>query len=298
MTFQYASQKHFTSSSVLARTFRTHPSTCGNATLVLGDCPSSPLPMPIEQYTIDFQGESTAFMEKAFATVVLPTLSGKKTAARVALIDLKEPARNTLAECFRQFGIESVSVNGNAAERLKKEKFEACAIRLGPEAQAVMDSARTSPSNSRIVLYAVGGSAQEAMRYSKYGINAIFHEPLERPAVLKLVRATQMLVLHEMRRYVRIPVITEISLVMADNRKVTATSIEVSSGGMSLRSAEDIAVGQSGEVSFALLTLPRIWVRCAVSWRNPNSKTFGIRFDHQDERRFRIKEWVDAYLEG
>lgn len=228
----------------------------------------------------------------------MPTLSSKKTSARVALIDMKEPARNTLAECFRQFGIESVSMNGDAAERLKKEKFEACVIKLGPAAQAVMETARTSPSNSRIVLYAVGGSAQDAMSYSKYGINAIFHEPLERPAVLKLVRATQMLVLHELRRYVRIPVITEISLVLSDGRKVTATSIEISSGGMSLRSAEDLAAGQSGEVSFALLTLPRVWIRCSVTWRNVSGKTFGVRFDAQDERRFRIKEWIDAYLEG
>lgn len=237
-------------------------------------------------------------MDKAFGTAVLPTLSTKKASARVALINMKEPARNTLSECFRQFGIESVLLTGNAVERLTKEKFEACVIKLGPEAQAVMESARTSASNSRIVLYAVGGSAQDAMQYSKYGINAIFHEPLERPAVLKLVRATQMLVFHELRRYVRIPVITEISVVMGDGRKVTATSIEVSSGGMSLRSAEDITVGQSAEISFALLTLPRIWVRCAVTWRNAPGKSFGIRFDNQDERRFRIKEWIDAYLEG
>ena len=237
-------------------------------------------------------------MDKAFGAVVLPTLNSKKASARVALVDLKEPANTTLSECFRQFGIESVSLNGGAAERLQKEKFEACVVRLAPGSETVMESARTSPSNSRIVLYALGGSAQQAMSYSKYGINAIFHEPLERPSVLKLVRATQMLVLHEMRRYVRIPVITEIALAMSDGRKVTATSIEVSSGGMSLRSAEDMAVGQSGEVSFALLTLPRIWVRCAVTWRNPAGKTFGIRFDNQDERRFRIKEWVDAYLEG
>jgi hypothetical protein len=237
-------------------------------------------------------------MDKAFGTVVLPTLNSKKALARVALVDLKEPANTTLSECFRQFGIESVSLNGGAAERLQKEKFEACVVRLAPGSETVMESARTSPSNSRIVLYALGGSAQQAMSYSKYGINAIFHEPLERPSVLKLVRATQMLVLHEMRRYVRIPVITEIALAMSDGRKVTATSIEVSSGGMSLRSAEDIVVGQSGEISFALLTLPRIWVRCGVTWRNPAGKTFGIRFDNQDERRFRIKEWVDAYLEG
>jgi hypothetical protein len=237
-------------------------------------------------------------MDKAFGTALMPTFSTKKASARVALIDMKEPARNTLAECFRQFGIESVPLNGNAAERLKKEKFEACVIKLSPSAQPIMESARTSPSNSRIVLYAVGGSAQDALSFSKYGINAIFHEPLERPAVLKLVRATQMLVLHELRRYVRIPVITEISFVMNDGRKVTATSIEVSSGGMSLRSADDISIGHSGEVSFALLTLPRIWVRCAVTWRNAVGKSFGIRFDSQDERRFRIKEWIDSYLEG
>ena len=57
---------------------------------------------------------------------------------------------------------------------------------------------------------ALGGSAQEAMRYSKYGINAMFQEPVERSAALKLVRATNTLVLHEFRRYVRIPVITEV----------------------------------------------------------------------------------------
>jgi hypothetical protein len=236
-------------------------------------------------------------MDKAFGTAVMPTLSTKKASARVALVDMKESERITLSECFRQFGIETVAMNGNSAERLKKEKFEACVIKLGPDAEAVMEAARTSPSNTRIVLYAVGGSAQDALRYSKYGVNAIFHEPLERPAVLKLVRATQMLVLHELRRYVRIPVITEISLAMSDGRKLTATSIEISSGGMSLR-GEDIAIGQSGEVSFALLTLPRVRVRCGVTWLNVNGKAFGIRFDHQDERRFRIKEWIDSYLEN
>src|SRR3984885_7661173 len=173
-------------------------------------------------------------MDKALGSLVMPTLGTRKASARVALVDIKEPYRNTLAECFRQFGIESVSLNGDAAERLKKEKFEACVVKLGPGAQEVMETARTSASNSRIVLYAVGGSAQDAIRYSKWGINAIFHEPLERQRVLKLVRATQMLVLHEMRRYVRIPMIAEISFATNDGRKVTATSIEISSGAMSL----------------------------------------------------------------
>jgi hypothetical protein len=45
-----------------------------------------------------------------------------------------------------------------------------------------------------------------------------------------------------------------------------------------------------------LLTLPRVWVRAAVSWQKP--KSFGVRFDATDQRRQRIKEWIDSYLES
>jgi len=237
-------------------------------------------------------------MDKGLGTAVAPIRSPRKAAARAALIDMKEPARTILSECFRQFGVETVPMTGDVADRMIKEKFEACVVKLAPDAEAVMNAARTSPSNSRMVIYGVGGSVQDAMKFSKYGINAVFNEPLERPAALKLVRATQMLVLHEFRRYVRIPVITEIQIVTSDNRKISGTSHEISSGGMSLRTAEEISQGQSVEVSFALLTLPPIWVRGNVTWRKPASKSFGVRFDSQDDRRMRIKEWIDAYLES
>jgi hypothetical protein len=237
-------------------------------------------------------------MDKSFETVASSILPSRKASARVALVDIKESGRILLSECFRQFGIEAVVMSADAPERLKREKFAACVLRLAPGAETVMESVRTSPSNSRMVLYGLGGSVQEAMRYSKYGINAVFNEPLERPAALKLVRATQMLVFHEFRRYVRIPVITEVSVVALDSRRFSATSQEISSGGMSLQSGELVTQGQAVEISFALLTLPRIWVHSTVSWRKPTNKSFGIRFDPKDDRRQRIKEWIDAYLEN
>jgi len=236
-------------------------------------------------------------MQKASGIALAPSRPGRKTSARVALVDIKEPTGSLLSDCFKQFGIEAVFMSGGVPERLQKEKFEACVLHLGPAAAAVMESARRSPSNSHMVIYGLGGSAQEAMRFSKYGVNAIFQEPLDRPAALKLVRATQMLVLHEFRRYIRIPIITEIAMVSSDGRRFTATSQEISTGGMSVKSPEDVSPGTELEVSFALLTLPRIWVRAQVSWRKPN-KTFGVRFDAKDERRFRIKEWIEAYLES
>ena len=234
-------------------------------------------------------------MDKAFATTLAPAPSTRKAAARTALVGLNEPATALLSECFRQFGIETVVMSSNAAERLRKEKFEACVLSLGNGAEAVMEAARTSPSNSRCILYAVGGNAQEAMRYSKFGINAMFNEPLERPAALKLVRATRMLVLHEFRRYVRIPVMTEVSIV-GDGRRISATSIEMSSGGMSVKSHEDFSTGVNVEISFALMTLPRVNVRGVISWRKP--KSIGVRFDPNDDRRQKVKTWIDSYLEN
>src|SRR5580693_9513971 len=174
-------------------------------------------------------------MDKAFATVPLtPMPSTRKAAARAALVELNDSSRTLLTECFRQFGIEAVAMAGQAAERLAKEKFEACVVSLKADVSPVMEAARSSPSNSRCILYGLGGNAQQAMKFSKYGINAMFHEPLERPAALKLV-------LHEFRRYVRIPVMTEVSIV-GEGLRFNASSVEMSSGGMSLKSSEDISI--------------------------------------------------------
>jgi hypothetical protein len=234
-------------------------------------------------------------MNKAFATAPAPVLPPRKAAARVALVGLSEPARAMLAECFRQFNIDTVAIPADAADRLRKEKFEACVLNLRSDVAEMMESARSSPSNSRCVIYGVGGNAQEAMRYSKYGINAMFHEPLERPAALKLMRATQNLVLHEFRRYVRIPLMMEVA-VSGDGKRIVGNSIEMSTGGMSLKTPEDMKVGSNVEVSFSLLALPRIHVRGTVSWHKP--KMLGVRFDPADERRQQVKTWVNSYLEN
>lgn len=223
--------------------------------------------------------------------------SSRKFSARAALVDLHDNSRNLLSECFRQFGIDAITMSSDHAPRLSKEKFEACVVRVGSNVEPLLESARGSRSNSRMVLYGLGGSIKDAMKLSRFGLNAVFQEPLERPAALKLVKATQMLVLHEFRRYVRIPVVTTVS-VAALKDQFSASSIEISSGGMSLQSTQTVNPGQSVEVSFALLTLPRIWVKGTVTWIKPGEKTFGVRFDPRDERRQRIKEWVDSYLES
>jgi PilZ domain len=238
-------------------------------------------------------------MENTLENSLVSPSPARKFSARAALVDLHENSRVLLSECFRQFGIESVPMTADRAERLASEKFEAVVVRVGSKVGPLLESARRSRSNSRMVIYGLGGTVQEALKLSPFGINAIFHEPLERSSALKLVRSTQMLVLHEFRRYARVPVITQVSVIAGSNhRQFEASSVEISTGGMSLKCANEVAPGLPMEVSFALLTLPRVWVRGTVSWTKAADKTFGVRFDHSDERRKRVKEWVESYLES
>jgi PilZ domain len=236
-------------------------------------------------------------MATTVSTSPPPLPAHRKAAARVAVFDLSATSRSLVTECFRQFGIETVALTRQDATRLQTEKFEACVLPLGQEAGNVIELARGSSSNSRMVIFGLGGSAQDALRYSKLCINAVFHEPLERTAAIKLVRSTRMLVMHEFLRYVRIPVMTEVGISMAEGGHLTATSQEISFGGMSLKSNHPPEPGSMVEVSFSLLTLPRVWVRGSVAWRK-NNKTFGIRFDTTDDRRQRLKEWITGYLDS
>ena len=69
-------------------------------------------------------------MEISFAASVLAPDSNlgvpfRRTRSRTALVSLPDQSRALLADCFRQFGIETVVMTFNAAERLHKEKFEA-----------------------------------------------------------------------------------------------------------------------------------------------------------------------------
>ena len=227
----------------------------------------------------------------------VPQFTHRKNSVRVALFDLPEPSSSLLAECFRQIGMEATPVLDVQKDRLQREKFDACVLPLNDSVGGIIEMARNSASNSRIVIYGVGGTAQDAMRYSKYCINAIFLEPLERSAVSKLIRSTRPLVLHEFRRYVRVPVMTAVSVVAADGSRLSVTSQDISTGGMSLKGTSHLEPGQMVEVSFALLTLPRIHVRGYVTWKKPN-KTLGVRFDAADERRRRLKDWIGGYLEA
>jgi len=153
------------------------------------------------------------------STGTSPATSVAKPVARVALVDVEESTSGILRDCFRQFGIQTVPVTADtAAQRLLKEKFDACVLRLDESAAALLELIRTSPSNRRVVIYGISATTQEALRLSQYGINAVLEQTLDRQSALKVVRATYLLVVHELRRYVRVPIVAEVLIETAARR--------------------------------------------------------------------------------
>ena len=240
------------------------------------------------------------------AKVVSPPISPspvpfipKRVVARVLLAELDEPSSTVLRDCFKHFGIHTVSSNGDAEQRLQKEKFEACVVPLGrADAESVLNAARNSASNSRIVIYGISRDTQEALRFSKLGINAVINHPVERSSVLKVVRSTHLLVVHELRRYVRLPVVTEVRVEYGNGHSLRANSVEISAGGMSMKTDMRLAKEQPVEVTFSLPPNGKVVIaRASVCWKREAADMIGIRFDATDERRLEVKRWIDSYLE-
>jgi len=224
--------------------------------------------------------------------------AGSKPVPKAALLHLDEDTNRIMRDIFKQFGVQAVPIASDGAARLQKEKFEAIVVRLGPGADELLSAARNSPSNRRVVMYVICATAAETIGVSKYGINAVLNYPLERQSALKVVRSTHLLVIHELRRYVRIPIVLPITI-MYNNRRSEGSSIEVSAGGMCLKSdlAPVVKEAQGVDVTFELPGGTKVSVSAAVCWRREKDGQFGIRFDMADERRMHVRRWIDDYLE-
>lgn len=220
-----------------------------------------------------------------------------KVSARLASIGLDQTANNFLQDAFKQFGVQVISPGGTPEEIFSRQKYEGCVLRLyAPDAEQILSAARNSSSNRRVVIYGIARNTQEALRYSSYGINAVLDEPLDRQGLLKVVRATHLLVVHELRRYVRIPVVTE-TQIESGNKTISAVSLEISGGGMSLRCDSPLTSLDPVRAHFTLPGSRKVSVRAHICWARAAESLYGLRFDPTDEGRMKVRTWIDQYLE-
>ncbi len=218
--------------------------------------------------------------------------------ARTASIHIDHACNAFLHDCFKAYGIHIVSIAGDPVVQLQRQKFEACLLRLyDPDAEKILGAARNSSSNRRMVIYGIARNTKEALRYSKYGINAVLDEPLDKPSVMKVVRSTHLLVMNELRRYARVPMVSR-AVIETSSGSFPVMTVEISSGGFSVCSPASITAKDAMTVSLTLPGVSRFSVRAFLCWeRKGTDKIYGLRFDSNDHARLRVRAWLDQRLE-
>lgn len=221
----------------------------------------------------------------------IPLFKKKPT---VALFPLDQQSQDTLRDCFSQFSIDVVPAADTTI--LGKEKLEGCVVSLSSEeVEKIVAEARNSAWQQQMVIYAVGAS-DNIRRLTKYGINVLMDAPVGRQAAIRAIRATRLLLLNELRRYVRLPLAAPVS-VECGSQRFAATSVEISAGGMSLQFKDRCPPADTTVyASFAVPGSEQVNMASLVCWSDQKAGYFGLRFVPEAEGRQAVKAWIEDYL--
>ncbi len=228
-------------------------------------------------------------------SAVSKTTPKTKATPTAILIGLTPPCVEVFTAALKQFSIEVQVVNENAIEALDK-KFEVAVIRLKEENEAVIEFVRRSPHNRHIPILGVLDQTKDSTRYSKFGLNALIKEPVERQEAIKAVRGTHLLILHELRRYLRIPIVMEVTMELMGGGKFDGVTRDISYGGMAISTTARVSPDNVGQITAKLPNGKIVRVGATITWRH-QPDLLGVRFDSEDPRRRDIRDWIDHYLE-
>lgn len=218
--------------------------------------------------------------------------SRAKATARIALLSVDAASASVLRDCFGQFNVEATVLPGDAPANLSTE-YSGCVVPLKPESEPLLQEVRRE--HPAVVLYGICGSIREALPYAKWGVNAVFYTPVAQREALQVVRSTHLLLMKELRRYVRVPLVCPVTL-ETGTQVLDATINEISAGGMLLTTQAALKVPQGVLATFCLPGAATTSVRSVVCWTRDDEGTAAIRFDPSDTRRAAVRDWIDGYL--
>ena len=212
---------------------------------------------------------------------------------KVALVRLDAPTTDTLTRAFAQCGVQAIPVAEDFAKRLGVEQFQGCVVLLDDHAPPVLEAVRSSRSNHKMLLYGILPRDVDVRRFSTFGINTLIELPLDRGNALNVARSTCSLLLHELRRYVRIPLVIEVSI-EGPAGSFSGSSREISGGGMSVQLTRLASLSDRLRLSFSLPGKSAVTIEGAVCWQK--SPLVGFQFLDSDPARQVVRGWINSFL--
>ena len=163
---------------------------------------------------------------------------------------------------------------------------------------ALLQGLRNTPSNKNSVAFAIlNGKRTTTHEAFGMGANFVLQKPISTLNASRCFHAALNFMLKERRRYFRQPVKTEVKVIL-ESKTLTATSTNISEGGIALLLHEALPKGATPQLK---LSLPdssiRIEVEAEVAWANFKGLA-GLRFHNMPKATQALLEaWLDDRME-
>jgi DNA-binding response OmpR family regulator len=204
--------------------------------------------------------------------------------------------------------LEKISVNievcaGSRAgnDLLTKRKFDAVIVDCDDLQNGfdLLSALRQTQSNAKSVAFAVVNGKTTTQEAFHSGANFVLQKPLTPLHAARCFNAALNFMVRERRRYYRHPVEMPLRITLPHNQELTATTTNVSEGGMAIRVLGKLTKDAQAQFRF---TLPMINIsldlKGQVAWADGTGHA-GIRFvEVPQSSQYQLEKWLTDHFQN
>jgi DNA-binding response OmpR family regulator len=164
---------------------------------------------------------------------------------------------------------------------------------------ALLQGLRNTPSNKNSVAFAIlNGKRTTTQEAFGMGANFVLQKPISTLNASRCFHAALNFMLKERRRYFRQPVKMQVKVVL-EGKTLTASSTNISEGGIALLLREALPKGATPNLQFSLPDSSiNIDVEAEVAWADMKGVA-GLRFHTLPKGvQAQLEEWLDDHMEA
>src|ERR1700756_517756 len=187
------------------------------------------------------------------------------------------------------------------ADILISDKFDAVIVDCDDlnGGLAVLQGLRKTPSNKNSVAFAIlNGKRTTTQEAFGMGANFVLQKPISVLNASRCFHAALNFMLKERRRYFRQPVKMLVKMVY-EGKTLTASSTNISEGGIALLLREALPKGATPQLQFSLpASSIHIEVEAEVAWADMKGVA-GLRFHAMPKAaQAQLEQWLDEHMEA
>ena len=163
-----------------------------------------------------------------------------------------------------------------------------------PGAETLVEAIRKGTSNAKAAIFACVADARQSTSTLNAGANFLLRKPLTQEAVALHVTISRDIMLREKRRFFRYPVDLPVSLKTGDHKEQHAKIVNLSQGGMAIRSGKPLKQGAAVEFAFALAIGEELRGKGLVAWTSSEGMAGILIQTLQGLGRGYLDRWIHA----